>query len=64
MKKFLLLLASIIVICSCDKEKIDPSLVNVEIELTCIDEEPAYGGETKHTILCTGKSVVLREKPE
>lgn len=57
MKKLFLLLASIVAVCSCDKEnsKIDPSLVNVEIELSCIDEEPAYGGETKHTILCTGK---------
>lgn len=58
MKKLFLLLASIVAVCSCDKEnsKIDPSLVNVEIELTCIDEEPAYAyGKTKHTILCTGK---------
>lgn len=57
MKKLFLLLASIVAICSCDKEnyKIDPSLVNVEIELSCIDEEPVYGGKTKHTILCTGK---------
>lgn len=57
MKKLFLLLASIIAICSCNKEnsKIDPSLVNVEIELSCIDEEPAYVGKTKHTILCTGK---------
>lgn len=57
MKKLFLLLASIIASCSCNKEnsKIDPSLVNVEIELSCIDEEPAYVGKTKHTILCTGK---------
>lgn len=57
MKKLFLLLASIVAICSCNKEnsKIDPSQVNVEIELSCIDEEPAYGGKTKHTILCTGK---------
>lgn len=61
MKKLFLLLASIVAICSCNKEnskensKIDPSLVNVEIELSCIDEEPVYGGKTEHTILCTGK---------
>ena len=46
---------------SCDKEskkesKIDPSLVNVEIELSCIGEEPADRiSYTEHTILCTGK---------
>lgn len=56
MKKLFLLLASLVAICSCDKEnsKIDPSLVNVEIELSCIDEEP-HGTYTEHTILCTGK---------
>jgi len=61
MKKLFLLLASLVAICSCDKEnssdkensKIDPSLVNVEIELSCIDEEPD-GIYTDHTILCTG----------
>lgn len=57
MKKLFLLLASLVAICSCDKEnsKIDPSLVNVEIELSCIDEEPYDTYDTKHTILCTGK---------
>ena len=57
MKKLFLLLASLVAICSCDKEnsKIDPSLVNVEIELSCIDEEPYGTYDTKHTILCTGK---------
>lgn len=62
MKKLFLLLASLVAICSCDKEnsdkensKIDPSLVNVEIELSCIDEEPVSIYDTKHTILCTGK---------
>ena len=56
MKKIFLLLASLVAICSCDKEnsKIDPSLVNIEIELSCIDEEPGTY-RTKHTILCTGK---------
>lgn len=57
MKKLFLLLASIVAVCSCDKEnsKIDPSLVNVEIELSCIDEEPYGSFNTEHTILCTGK---------
>lgn len=57
MKKLFLLLASLVAICSCDKEnsKIDPSLVNVEIELSCIDEEPDGTNLTTHTILCTGK---------
>lgn len=57
MKKLFLLLASIVAICSCNKEnsKIDLSLVNVEIELSCIDEEPNSSSSTTHTILCTGK---------
>lgn len=61
MKKILSYFAGVVLamvaFSSCTKEnsKIDPSQVNVEIELSCIDEEPAYGGKTKHTILCTGK---------
>ena len=59
MKKIFLVLASIVAVCSCDKDKIDSSSVNVEIELSCIDEEPVsydYDEEkTMHTILCTGK---------
>lgn len=61
MKKILSYFAGVVLamvaFSSCTKEnsKIDPSQVNVEIELSCIDEEPAYGGNTKHTILCTGK---------
>lgn len=61
MKKILSYLAGVVLamvaFSSCTKEnsKIDPSQVNVEIELSCIDEEPAYGGKTRHTILCTGK---------
>lgn len=61
MKKILSYFAGVVLamvaFSSCTKEnsKIDPSQVNVEIELSCIDEEPAYGGKTRHTILCTGK---------
>ena len=61
MKKILSYFAGVVLamvaFSSCTKENstIDPSLVNVEVELSCIDEEPAYGGKTKHTILCTGK---------
>lgn len=61
MKKILSYFAGVVLamvaFSSCTKEnsKIDPSLVNVEVELSCIDEEPAYGGKTKHTILCAGK---------
>ena len=61
MKKILSYFAGVVLamvaFSSCTKEnsKIDPSQVNVEIGLSCIDEEPEYGGTTKHTILCTGK---------
>lgn len=61
MKKILSYFAGVVLamvaFSSCTKEnsKIDPSQVNVEVELSCIDEEPAYSGKTKHTILCTGK---------
>lgn len=59
MKKILSYFAGVVLamvaFSSCTKENSKIDQVNVEIELSCIDEEPAYGGKTKHTILCTGK---------